>query len=913
MAETFQQFADDLAAIDPQAPVRERSPGPLQTEGLQRYTLTGEEIPLDKDTGAPFATRFRMSLVSDEPTKKAIASEAFANAKVEAVRVRGEPQFVVRDYKDPDTGQIKDLLIDEKSASWKDLADLGEVGMQLLGAYLALRGRGLSKSLGEAPGLGRILTDTALANVGAQGLTGATEAVERSRVDQPVRPGEILARRSVEAATGAALDLGLAGTIKGGTKLLNMRRGIPTTAEAVGAGAARNRLAEETKIYVPFSLGEATGSQALRERELLLRKHILGGGRLEREKGVQTGRIREMQEALPGTYGVPGELPSKDVVGAEAVSALRSLLIGAEEGTARARAGAVAEATQDLGQAMTTATGIADRQVLQDTAGDTARQVINLKHDVLGEIEGDLKSQAKALGADKPFIITGDAKSKIEAIIRKSYGREGSDEYLKTTPGSVLNILEDAQNLAETSTWDAVLNVRNSANRLIKQGKILGDTDTGVLKQITETLTEAVTVNATKFLPKEAAEAVKRANRFYSEGIKKFQVKGITNILGDPTQVELGPFEIFRQAANDPDQYFRLKEALTKPLMLEGQVADAASASAGESAWNVFKQGMWDEMTDNSTKAANRALLDSTKLLNKIEALPTRVREDLLGPMGDTALRSLKRLEVLDNPKLPAAEALDILRQGGDTAPDAILQLARREEALDKLYGNQVIKKFAKGDIGEEAIDSDQFVDRFAFSGSIADVRDALNRIEMTSPDKTKLIRSKMIESILESSARTPLDDIVSARKLAKEIGSQETQERLKVVLGEPGTRRLNDFLKMIAYLQPEKEGSISMGGSMAGGEAKANLLTIVRAVRTLPAQVQYRAAAMLISNPNLYRMATGPVQPLNPAKLIRKVIITDDALLVLGAETVRSILVTGEESVRQPTQAEFEQQLQQK
>ena len=62
-------------------------------------------------------------------------------------------------------------------------------------------------------------------------------------------------------------------------------------------------------------------------------------------------------------------------------------------------------------------------------------------------------------------------------------------------------------------------------------------------------------------------------------------------------------------------------------------------------------------------------------------------------------MRSLKRLETLDNPKLPAAEALDILRQGGDTAPAQILQLARREKELDQLYSNQVIKKFTKGDI----------------------------------------------------------------------------------------------------------------------------------------------------------------------------------------------------------------------
>lgn len=913
MAETFQQFVDDLTSIRPEAPVRQRPIAPA--EALQRFTPTGEEIPLDRETGAPFLTRLSASLVTDEPTKKQILANAFSNARVEAVHNKaGEPQFVIRDYQDPKTGAIKDLLVDEKNASWKDLADLGETGVQLFGAYAALRsGRPLTSKLPS--GLTRTAAESAIASLGGEAAAGATEAATRYVEEQPVQPGEIAGRRLKGAGLGTALDLGLAAPILATSKLLNLRRGFPATQEAASALQARNRLAEETGIDVPFSLGEATGRESLREREQLLRKHILGGGRLEEQKKAQQVAIRKLQEELPGTFGVPAEqLPTKDIVGTQVVSDLRSLTRSAEEGIANVRSGAIAEATQDLSHALSSATGFTSRQVLQDEAGNAARTVISLKHDVLNEVENELQAQARQLGADQPFINTEAAKSKIQSIIRSKYGRQGTQDLLETTPGSIVKILSDIENLPEVSTWDGVRNVRHSANRLISQGEILGDTDAGVLKQISKALTESINEN-TKFLPQPAAEAVKRANKFYSEGIAQFQVKGITDILADPTQRKLGPFAIFNQAAKDPDQYFRLKDALTKPLMLEGKVADAGSAAAGDNAWNVFKQGMWDEMTDSSTKAANRALLDPAKLLNKIESLPTRVREDLLGSMGDTAIRSLKRLEVLDNPKLPAAEALDILRQGGDQAPGLIEQLALQESKLDKLYSNQVIKKFAKGDIGEEAIEPGQFIDRFADAGPIADVRDTMNKLELASPGKTKLVRSKKVQAILEASEKNPLEDTTAAKKLAKIIGSPEQQERLKVVLGEPGIRRLNDFMEMISYLKHEGGAVSEMGGSVAAGQQKSKMLTVLSAIKALPKQVQFRVAAMIISNPNLYRIATGPIQPLDPTKLLRTIIVSDDAIKDLASEYGKEalhIFDTINNPTRQPTQAEFEQQLQQ-
>ncbi len=925
MAETQQQFADDLAGIAPKSPVQERSIVPA--EDLRRYTPTGEAIPLDEDTGAPFSTRFRMSLVNDEATKKAIAQDAFAGARIEAVHPRtklGDTKFVIRDFKDPQTGQVKDMLVDEKNATLKDLADMGEVGVQILGAYMALRGGKAAGMEKLAPGLVRTGVEALVGGAGGSALGGAVEGQERYSFGQDIKPGEILTQRTQEALTSAATGLGLGAVVGTGAKLANLRRGFSLTDESAAAIAARNRLAEETGVDVAFSLGEATGSQALREREQLLRKHILGGGRLGRDKSAQEASSKELGGEIPGTFGVPSDqLPSKDVVGTQAVSALRSIARGAEAGTVQARDTAMNEALTDLSTALDASTGMRGQEVLASEAGKASRTFMGLKKEAFDKIADQLNENVVQAAGTEAFIPSSLARKNIAPLV-KSITRPETGELFEYVPPKVRAFLSDINALpakrgtgsladipedvgvgpAHTVpskgliTLGELRSLRTGVNDAINESEILGTAETGKLKQISKALTQTLEEGIAHAPNPTAKQALENFNKFYRENIPGFQVEGITDILADPTQRKLGPFKIFKQAADDPDQYFRLKDALTKPLTQDGQAVGPAS---GPQTWNIFKQAMLTRMANDSAKSANRDLLDPTKLYNKLFALDTEVRNDLLGPQSDVVIRSLKRLEVLDDPKLPAAEALNILRQGGDTAPAQIMQLALREQELDKLYANQVVKKFVKGEIGSEQINSDQFVDRFATAGPISDVRDAMNKLELANPGMTKLVRSKMAQSILESSE-------MSGKKLAKEIGSQEMQDRLKVVLGEPGLRRLNDVQTVLSYLQQKGE---TEGMSIAGNQAKSNTLTILRAIRTLPAQLQYRVAALVISSPNVYRVATGPVQPLDPSKLIRAIVTSEDAIKELGVETVQTILGSiGGSTKRQPTQAEFEQQL---
>lgn len=856
---------------------------PRSTPSLQRTTPAGEIIPFDTATGVPFLTRLNASLAPDPVARQSILQQSFATARVEPLPNRPD-QFVIRDYVDPQTGQTKDLLVDEAGATLKDIADLGTVGVELLGAYAAIRG-GRGVTGGIQAGAARTIAESAIANTGAMTAGALADVAGRAQAGTSIDPLEIAQRRSVGAMLGTGMDIGLGLPIAGVTHFLNLRRGVPQTQEAVEAVRARNRLAEDTGQALPFTLGQQTGNERIRQSEEFLENVAFGGGPQRSARLAQDKAIESMQNALiesSGNIPVAG-LPNKEIVGNQAVTALRSLTRQAGQEATQARADVMTDALGKLSQALDSSTGFGARQIYKQEAGNSIQTFVGLKHDALMEIEGRLKQEALDLGADAPFVATPKAKQDIQGIVRQAYERPGTPgKLLVTTPGSVLRVLKDVNALPATATWDEIRRVRNSVNRLINEGQILGDTDTGVLKRISKTLTESI-VRGSDTLAPEAKAAVARANKFYAEGIEQFQVAGITDLLADPTQKKLGPFDIFNQAADKPDQYFRLKKILTEPLKVEG--AATGPVTAGEMTWSTFKQAMLTEIADDAAKVGNRAMMDPTKFLNSLQRLEPEVRKDLLGAGEAVALRSLKRLEALDDPKVPAQEALDLLRRGGDTLDTELLALAQREKELDQLYANQVIKKFTKGEIGAERIEPGEFVDRFAYAGPIADVKDAMNKIELASPGTVNLIREKMVQSIFHKAQQNPLTDEVAARKLAKELALPENKARLENVLGAPATRRLTDFLTVIGHIQRAGDKAAKMGGSMAGGGQKSQLLTLTGIIAAVPRQLQYWLVGLSLANPWVNRQLTRPVQPLDPTKLIRSIIVSDDAIKSLVSE----------------------------
>lgn len=877
----LEQFAETGVRPVPPVQPRRRMESEL-TSRLQRFRPTGDPIPLDTQTGISFLNRLNLSRAPDTATRSQMLADAYKGSSIEPVQMYegADPLFVIRGYVDPETGLEKDVLVDETDITLKDVADLGQTGIEILGSFMAMRGG--SPVTGQLSGLTRGIAEAAIGATGGQLAGAASDIQARAAAGQPLQPMETAGRRSVNAFLETGMGIGMAGLpLAMETAAKRLTRGVPVTDEAAMAVAARNRLAGETDVSVPMTLGQQTGREGIRRAEEFLENVTFGGGPQRQFRQAQEEQIENLQRALIEKSG-PARietLPTKDVIGQQAVQKLRNVTDAARNESLTTRESLLSEGLMDLSGALQRATGL-DRQILTREAGTSVQTFMGLKKEAFDSIANDLNQAViQAAGTDS-IIPSSLIRAPIKGL-REKLKRPDSEELYRFVPANVRAFLDDIENLPDRVALKDVRNLRTAVNEAINESEILGSSATGNLKQISKGLTEALE-NSVAFLSQKqdspaASEALARFNQFYRENIEGFQVKGITDILADPTQRKLGPFAVFDQAAKDPDQYFRLKDVLTKPLKQEGK--DVGPIDSGSMTWATFKQAMLGEMVDESRMVGNRNVLDARKFFDRLGGLKREVRNDLLGAGGPAAEKALARLEQLQNPKVNADEALAVLRQGGDNAVNQIVDLANKESFVSDLYRNQVIKRFVKGEIGSESIQPGQFVDRFLDVAPVQDIRTAVDLIGARDENLLGQIRQKTIQNLFQKARFDFLDEMASAKKLAKEINTPEMQQRLDAVLGAPGLQRLNDFLTVLAQTQKRKES--------AGTLARNTILSkgLLGSVGAAAKNTGYWLVGAVLSNPRLHGIATSPIQPADSSKAVRRVLMEADFLRALTDE----------------------------
>lgn len=890
--EDFLREVDQVLAAGvtrPQQPIDNASVSPR--EFFARFARP--DVPLDLDTGAPLSTRLNAAFAPDDNTRQALLQNAFENATVEPLRtteragrsaaVPGSTHYIVRNYRDPQTGQVKDLLVDEANTSLRDLVDLGPAGLEMAGAIAALTlGGPLTAGLAGGRAL---LAQAALAGAGSQLAGASADAATRLQAGQPVQPGEIMARRTVSGLAGGAVDMGMGVPILAAKRALKAGVSIESgplpawlsTRPARESAAARARLGASSGTPIPASFAEQTGLAGTARLQAFLEGATISGGPL---RGLKERRALALAANERSIVGATTPLPDKDTLGGQAVRALRAVGQDRERLTMQAREDALTGAIGLLDQAIDAETGLASRVVLDREAGNAVQQFMLLKKDALDAEAERLAGEVNRLVGDKPFVATTQLKERAEKALTAAYAKPGEvDKLLESTPASLRPVIRDIQDLPDQVTLDDIRRLRRSVNRQISQGQILGDTDEGVLKQLSAALTESISTEAKK-LPADAADALARFNKFYAEGIAQFEVKGITELLADPTQRKLGPSTIFDQAAKNADQYFRVKEALTQPLTLDG--APIGPVATGDITWNLFKKAMLDEML-SASRTGSRQLVDAKRFLGQLHNLKATVRADLLGQGADTVNTALARLEGLQNPKLDADEVLEALRRGGDTGARDIEALALREQAVNAFYRDRIVRRFVKGEEGAESIEPGEFIDRYLETATDKEeVKRVLGHIEMVDPGLAITIRQKTIENLF-TQARAAGGSAADIEKLSKLVASDEQQARLRVVLGDTVLGRLNDYLLEGRSSQSIGRSAARAAGGIAGGVAASRAITFQWG-KLMPQQLAYWLTGYALANPRSYRMAfKGPQAA--PGNVLKTLIATDDFLASAAAE----------------------------
>lgn len=896
----------------PQSAGRDIDASLLKQQFIERHQRPGVEF--DTDTGAPLLTRFKIAFAPDDNTRVEQLKQLFAGAQIEPIDAGN---VIIRNLLDPETGRPVDLLVDELGLSMKDMTELASALPEVAGAILGMIGA--TKGRGKLPQfmqnkLGQMASLAVGGETGAALAGGAADATARALANQDVRLAEIAGRRAAGAAMGVGFEL-----LTGGTgMLLNRARSISpitglqqTLTDRIVAGsqpgaevteglAAAARLEATTGIHVPMTLGQRTGNETVLATEAISAKTPFGKRRFKRilESGDQA--MLGIQNWLLGR----GPLPDSQNVGQQAVEAMRRVVnsdqavvevLGDE--VLQNAAGAVQRTVND-------ATGFGTREVGQRLAGRVVKGNVIAQRQAFREKATELTTAINQIPeALEPFVMSKPMKDELEPLFNRlselktveepsslldEFGdplpattKEGKRVMFDYVPAPVKKFLNDAVNFPENVTLERIRDFRDFLHESISESEILMGQPSKFLKDISHAVRTAIEVSADAAKTPELKEKLLEFNKFYATNIERFQVKGITEILAEPTQRKLGTFAIARQAMDDPDQYFRLKDTLTQRMKMPDGTAFGPDTTQS---WNVFKQSMITEVSRRAGAGVGQ-MVDSAALLREFKALKPEILQDLLGGDGSRAvLYGLEKASAVQG-KVPIKEAIETLQKKGADVSD-LRKLATAQSDLAKTYGNSVVKKFVQGETSVSTIDPDEFVERFTDNASRADIAEAIAMIRASDPDTADAIARKEIQKVFHDAARNPSavdiarglrEDatvMVDPKKVLATLRDETKAGKLRTIIGNDAFALLQDYGRLENMRQSGADAAARSVGGLIGGSMLNDIITLQ--FKQIPAHAKYWFLARVLTSPDL----RVPIQQaakaqMDPATVVKALVVS--------------------------------------
>jgi len=914
-AEDFSSFNQTEQTSLPPLPREQGDPrnrdefGNLTDQGFiieyRRQNEAGEPIELDIQTGADFLTRAKLGLTSDPEARQDILQSTFQGATIEQV----EDGIIVRGLRDPETGAEKDLLVDERSPNFvKDLADLSGVALETAGAAI-LTSLTSGSVTGGAAVLKGITKSKAALQALRQGAAGVAGAVGAGAAGEAAVGGDPMGRVE-EGKTDLLIEAGLQ----------SLPLGLAIAVDTFGSGArgqiqrdlidSVGRLKASTGIEIPLTIGEGTGRRAFQTAESLNSAVPGGSGKISQAKEASEDAIRSVQRFAFGA----GELPSSVAASTRATRALSRQLNIEDVTLLNKRIDDITESSHAVRGMIDAATPRASGTVFTREAGLGTRRAFQAVHKAFqnesdklyGMIRGqDVKFSSKNVKARAAAIKKELAKKEIpeetvETVspIVDEFGKPFVSEETtpatqevsrKLAPSGLMRLLDGVAELPDDVPLNELRALRTQINDSVSDSEILKTVPSRRLRQVSQSITEAID-EGTANLPSGKLKAdLDRANAFYRSNIPRFQEKGLENLLADPTQVKVEDAAFVRSLLQSPDQYNRVKRAITKDLTgLEGSPA----IQSGQVAFDTLKRSMLAELTDNSV--ASGGLIDVKKFADNISKLDREISTDLLGSDARNALTQVRNsLSVSD--RIAPDRLADVLRDPKVSA-NQLTQLVKETKRSNELYRNSIIKRLVRGSSDpSDVIKSDEFVEKFLEGSTAQEVKQVMDVLRKHS-DLTEDIRRLTVMNLFQRSAAKPGQKALVAQmkgdptrtfdadKLGSILSSPKEKAKLNEVI-DPDTMAI---LQDLVTVQKSKS-EVERAGKAAGGLIAGSIISNIMQVRQWPSILNFHVAATLMTNPRLRALATRTT-PMDTSKLARLMAVSGPVTRAIFSDYPRDV-----------------------
>lgn len=802
---------------------------------------------LDTTTGADSWTRAMLSFRRAQEDQVAYLQKKYGEANVRTA-TDGTP--IVRII-DSHTGKPKDLLVKEEGMSAKDLLDLTGQIPELAGSIIGMRYGG-TKALGFLPKLRNLI---AMA-VGGEGAGAIKDMATRAVDSQPIRPGEIATSR----AEMAGLDMTM-GTLLGASGKASSKLASPLatgSASSTDMRAAATYLGEKLApgYKLPMTIGESTGNPLMQRIEAQIGQKPGSSLKYDAIRKQQNAALVKIQNAA---LGVPLEATPADIAALPTAEQTGTKAMQEVESKVAPLQGAAETASQDLAQTGSkeikaavgagTPTDVPSLgQKLRAVALDKRAQFEARSAEDYGKVYAHPQASSYVLSSDKlasdattllkslpaPETITETPTGLLDKfgneILRDESGRKIMRNFV---PPNVLTKLNDLAALKGGKfRLGDLLKMRTDVANDIAQGEAIPGMNTHYLSQIRGMLTDTINSELDKLPDNSLKTLWKAANDNYAAGVKQFTKSGVSELFRTPEQGSyLGDSEVVKRALSGPnagDQFRAYREFY--------------SASSPE--YKGLKQAVVDDLIGRSSEVRVRtagspsALVDADKFVSNLVNLQVNHPDIAKEILGDTQPLINKGLLMSagggDIGKLAerfqgkvSESDLKALIRSGDLTATRLGALLDKENQLNTIYQNKIIRQIATGKFTGDKIDPSEFASRFA-SAEPKDIHQVMAMLS-DRPEILQEIKSATVQDVISKATigkgqtagqlLKGLPGELSSSGLINALGDATQKQRFQAILGADTYRDLEEMAKFLGPREKAQQAYKSAAGLQVGAQ----------------------------------------------------------------------------------------------
>jgi hypothetical protein len=840
---------------------RDESAKERREKRIQR-SMARPGIPLDRFRGVQdLGFRARLNMLQDPKAKLNYLTNWMENQGVSPVE--NPPRYVDGNFivsqKDPETGGIKDVVVDEPGFSTADIADLVNEAIPLM-MGLAGERKILPKLMTGVKG--RLLKGGAGVGAGRFGQT--TIAREALGVERD--PLTDVKSAAIEAGADVAGGLALSKIVNIANFAMAPNRKMSRTQEYQKFQESMQRLESELGIPITATPGQLLGSENLLVLENFASTQY--GGEVLRQVRDDALKLRALVGKELTNYPNKGNVNLANLdPGSDILKKMWDDISTTYQAFSKASDDVIYAAVNDF---TNTAAKETTSQTLgkADIVGRAVRNVLeasrtsfrNINEANYSESDRLLREAYTQLGEEAPadtLVTFKGAESILNQVAKRAQLKKGElrsilpefyDSWRKE-----FDLIKENGGASIEQANDLRIALADAIDSMGGFGqKPLSTKDANLLTKLRDSVTKSMDDAYDKLPDGSAKEAFLKANKYYRDNVVRFQTPTIKKLF-DTTpegQIRMGDEDILAAISRNSSAYKELRQFITD-----------------DTTWNNVRRGILDDVL---MQASSHGTPDLGDVYRSLKNMPPLIRKDLLGDSQAKVLSQLKQLTGLDldlpSRKIPYEVVMDWMQKPSSKTKAALIKANNAQTTLDTQFKsdlkNQVISKFQDPKLLSTREDNVSKIIDLATNEeakwAASAIGSGVKRDKLTQQTIEELFRRSNMEgklNLVKVGIDFPTKNFINSSSLRDQLLGKK-KEVYKALLGDEAHQLMMDYLTFLSRGDVSKEKAGAAVGTLSRGSFINNIVR--KAATNTYNYAKWKVVSGLLASPPLRKWVLG-------------------------------------------------------